>query len=66
MIPASDWLQVGFRQGCGGAEAEAAEAALKSTASASLVAGIVFEGMSFSLFSWKMTLFHEGNLSLAF
>jgi len=36
---------------------------IESTASASLVAGIVFEGTSFS---WKMTLFSEGNLSLAF
>jgi len=64
LIPASDLLEVGYRQRCGSAEAEAAEAALKSTASATLVAGIVFEGTSFSLFSWKMTLFYEGNLSL--
>jgi len=49
MIPASDWLEVGCRQGCGSAEAEAAEAAVKSTASAPPVAGIVFEGTSFCL-----------------
>jgi len=65
MIPASDWLEVGLRQGCGSAEAEAAEAAVKSTASATLDAGIVFEGTWFSLFNWKMTLFSFGFLDVA-
>jgi len=36
---------------------------IESTASASLVSGIVFEGTSFSLFSWKMTLFLRSGTS---